>query len=118
MRAGMRSEAPRFFGHDEATAVAVESTAPESGVHAIDEVVREGRAVSPLLDQVTLVVYAWKNVEPGTLSWVFPSLAAALAAARTMTNAVGWSIVAGRRDADVDVTRERSSGTVLLEQTA
>jgi hypothetical protein len=68
------------------------------------------------VEQVTLIVYGWKNVEPGTLSWVFPSLTAALAAARTMTNAVRWSIVAGSRDADVDVDEERLHGAVLVEQ--
>ena len=28
--------------------------------------------MNPLFDQVTLVVYGWKSVQPGTLSWVFP----------------------------------------------
>jgi hypothetical protein len=57
------------------------------------------KAMNPLFEQVTLVVYGWKNVEPGTLSWVFPSVSAAVAAARAMTNAVKWAIVAGKRDA-------------------
>jgi hypothetical protein len=69
-----------------------------------------------LVEQVTLVVYGWNNVEPGTLFWVFPSLATALAAARTMTNAKRWSIVSGTRQSEVDLDRERSRGTVLLEQ--
>ena len=34
----------------------------------------------PLLKRVTLIVYGWQNVEPGTLSWVFPSVGAAVAA--------------------------------------
>jgi hypothetical protein len=64
---------------------------------------------------VTLIVYGWNNVEPGTLFWVFPSLSAALAAVRTMTNAVHWAVVSGARE-EVDVERERESGAVLVEQ--
>jgi hypothetical protein len=85
--------------------------APESGIHAIDDVHASGS-----LAQVTLVVYGWKNVEPGTLSWVFPTLTMALAAVRTMTNASRWSIVAGSRSAEVDIDAERSHGAVLVEQ--
>jgi hypothetical protein len=63
---------------------------------------------------VTLFVYGWENVEPGPLSWVFPSLRAALEAVRTMRNAIGWSICSGTEWADVDVARAR--GAVLVEQ--
>src|SRR5262245_57950742 len=49
---------------------------------------RRTKKMNPLLEQVTLVVYGWHNVEPGTLSWVFPSVSAAVAAARAMKNAV------------------------------
>ena len=56
--------------------------------------------MNPLLEHVTLVVYGWQNVEPGTLSWVFPSVGAAVAAARAMKNAVRWAIVAGRRGSE------------------
>ncbi len=65
---------------------------------------------------VTLVVYGWQSVEPGTLSWAFPSFGAALAAARTMKNAVRWAIVAGTPGDDVDVDVERAHGAVLAEQ--
>ena len=69
-----------------------------------------------LVDQVTLVVYGWHNVQPGTLSWVFPSVTAAVAAARAMTNAVRWAIVRGRRSTpNLDVEAERASGLVLIE---
>ena len=69
-----------------------------------------------LVDQVTLVVYGWHNVQPGTLSWVFPSVTAAVAAARAMTNAVRWAIVRGRRTTpNLDVEAERASGLVLIE---
>jgi hypothetical protein len=81
---------------------------PPSGVHAIDDAVREGR-------EVTLIVYGWKSVEPGTLWWVFPSLSTALAAARAMTNAVRWAIVPGSRGEGVDVDEERACGAVLVE---
>jgi hypothetical protein len=86
------------------------------------------KAMNPLLDQVTLVVYGWKSVEPGTLSWVFPSVGAAVAAARAMKNAVRWAIVAGRREndtedaeaasaeRDVALDEARANGSVLIEQ--
>lgn len=68
------------------------------------------------VSQVTLVVYGWNNVEPGTLAWVFPSLAAAMIAVRTMKNAVRWAIVAGRRETDeFDVEAARARGLVLAE---
>jgi hypothetical protein len=87
--------------------------------------------MNPLFEQVTLVVYGWKNVEPGTLSWVFPSVTAAVGAARAMTNAVRWAIVAGKRETvlndGADIARDqaeakrsldeaRASGAVLIEQ--
>jgi len=67
-------------------------------------------------DEVTLVVYGWHNVEPGTLSWVFPSLTAALNAARAMRNAVKWVVVRGESMADLADARE--SGAVLAESAA
>lgn len=67
-------------------------------------------------DEVTLVVYGWHNVEPGTLSWVFPSLTAALNAARAMRNAVKWVVVRGKAMADLADARE--SGAVLAESAA
>ena len=84
--------------------------------------------MNPLLEHVTLVVYGWKSVEPGTLSWVFPSVGAAVAAARAMTNAVRWAIVAGKRDSDASdespaskdmneaLDEARAQGAVLIEQ--
>jgi hypothetical protein len=85
------------------------------------------RAMNPLLEQVTLVVYGWQSVEPGTLSWVFPSVGAAVAAARAMKNAVKWAIVAGKRENDVEeesddgaadsaLEEARARGKVLVEQ--
>jgi hypothetical protein len=74
---------------------------------------------SSVLEEVTLIVYGWKNVEPGTLSWVFPSMGAALTAAHAMTNAVNWAVVAGspaRYDGTVDVAAARASGSVLAER--
>lgn len=69
------------------------------------------------LDPVTLVVYEWHNVQPGVLAWVFPSLNAAVSAARTMKNAVKWAILRGQRSvkATVDVDVERARGVVLVE---
>ena len=74
-----------------------------------------------MLESVILVVYGWKSVQPGTLAWVFPSVAAATHAAHTMTNAANWAIVAGSAayasvDAARDLVKMRASGGVLLEQ--
>jgi hypothetical protein len=68
---------------------------------------------------VTLIVYGWKVVEPGTLAWNFPSVAAALRAVQVMTNAVKWAIVRGSlKETAPDIAEARSSGQVLIEQTA
>jgi hypothetical protein len=72
---------------------------------------------------VTLVVYAWKSVQPGTLAWSFPSVAMAVAAARAMTNAVGWAIVADggpgwSHNPPLRLAKARAKGGVLLEKTA
>lgn len=63
---------------------------------------------------VTLFVFGWENVEPGPLSWVFPSLRTALDAVRTMKNAIRWCIVSGRDWPSIDVAREY--GAVLVEE--
>lgn len=65
---------------------------------------------------VTLFVYGWENVEPGPLSWAFPSLRTALDAVKTMRNAIEWCIVAGHEWSSIDAARE--SGAVLIEQNA
>jgi hypothetical protein len=66
------------------------------------------------IEEVTLIVYGWENVQPGTLSWVFPSLRSALAAVRAMRNAVRWAVLDGV-EADEDVESARESGRVLVE---
>ena len=79
--------------------------------------------VSPAIDQraieeVTLIVYGWENVQPGTLSWVFPSLRAALCAVRAMRNAVRWAVLHGTAadgEKEHDVETARESGRVLVE---
>lgn len=63
---------------------------------------------------VTLFVYGWESVEPGPLSWAFPSLRAALDAVKTMRNAVEWCIVEGGEWVSVDAARAK--GAVLIEQ--
>jgi hypothetical protein len=60
------------------------------------------------IGEVTLVVYGWHNVQPGTLSWVFPSFDAAMKAASALRNATQWAIMGGR-DASGDVLAERSA---------
>jgi hypothetical protein len=68
---------------------------------------------------VTLVIYGWRESQPGTLAWVFPSLRAALRAVHAMRNAIGWLIVKGKRavDGEVDVDALRRMGLVLVEHT-
>jgi hypothetical protein len=67
---------------------------------------------------VTLVIYGWRESQPGTLAWVFPSLRAALHAVHVMRNAIGWLIVKGRRvfHGEVDVEALRRAGSVLVER--
>ena len=81
-------------------------------VEATTEEVRAAEEAA--LEGVTLFVYGWENVQPGSLSWAFPSLRAALAAVRTMKNAVAWCICSG--DAWADVETARAEGAVLVEQ--
>jgi hypothetical protein len=64
--------------------------------------------------EVTLFVHRWHNVEPGLLSWSFPSLRAALDAVQRMKNAVGWCVVSGTGWSDLDAARR--AGAVLVEQ--
>lgn len=63
---------------------------------------------------VTLFVYGWHQVQPGALSWVFPSVRAALDAVRTMRNAMEWCICSGESWEDIESAR--ASGAVLIEQ--
>jgi hypothetical protein len=75
--------------------------------------------MSTILEQVTLIVYGWKNVEPGTLSWVFPSVGSAITAAHAMTNAVHWAIVTDSplsRDPTADARTAAAYGAVVFEQ--
>jgi hypothetical protein len=67
---------------------------------------------------VTLVIYGWHESEPGTLAWVFPSLAAALRAVRAMRNAIAWLIVRGKRafDGEVDIEALRRAGAIIVER--
>jgi hypothetical protein len=69
---------------------------------------------------VTLVVYGWSEIEPGTMAWVFPSLRAALRAVHAMRNAIAWLVVEGRRvfEGDVDVDAIRRNGGVLVDTMA
>jgi hypothetical protein len=70
----------------------------------------------PIIESVTLIVYGWKSVEPGIMAWAFPSVAAAVHAARAMTNALDWAIVAGSPSpAPQSLDRLLAEGPVLLE---
>jgi hypothetical protein len=68
-------------------------------------------------EAVTLVIYGWHEIEPGTLAWVFPSVNSALRAVQAMRNAVRWLIIEGKRafDGEVDVDALRRTGGVLVE---
>jgi hypothetical protein len=63
---------------------------------------------------VTLFVFGWHIVEPGPLSWAFPSLRAALDAVRTMRNAAQWCIVRGVEWSSIEAAR--AADAVLIEQ--
>lgn len=69
----------------------------------------------PPVESVTLVVYEWQNAEPGTLSWQFSDLTAAVTAAGAMRNAVRWAVLAGN---EPNVGRARELGLVLAEADA
>ncbi len=71
-------------------------------------------AATPAKREVTLFVHGWHNVEPGLLSWTFPSLRAALDAVQRMKNAIGWCVVSGTGWNDLDSARAR--GAILVEQ--
>ena len=77
---------------------------------------RRAKEAEAIAGDVTLFVYAWHSVEPGPLSWCFPSLRSALDAVQRMKNAIGWSIVSGKEHATIDDAR--AAGAVLIEQLA
>jgi hypothetical protein len=91
---------------------------PDFGPEAVEaEALAVAAAAAAAAAQaVTLYVYGWENVEPGPLSWAFPSLRSALDAVKTMRNAVEWCIVAGHEWASIDAARAK--GAVLIEQNA
>jgi hypothetical protein len=64
--------------------------------------------ISHTSGEVTLVVFGWHNVQPGTLSWVFPTFDAAMKAASALRNATQWAIMDGR-DASGAILAERSA---------
>jgi len=102
-RLGMRNLKRRLFDQTRSTmedALAPSLETNESGTYPIS------RAERRAIGEVTLVVYGWENVQPGTLSWVFPSFEAAMKAARALRNATRWAIMGG-----ADAT-----GAVLAEQ--
>ncbi len=89
----------------------------QSGIHAASSPFEAAKAASndvDALQQVTLIVYGWHNVQPGPLSWVFPSVRQAIAAAKAMRNAVRWAVVSGREHAE-RLDEARALGRVLLE---
>jgi hypothetical protein len=78
----------------------------ESGVYLAPNGTADGAS------DVTLIVYSWENVQPGTLSWLFPTFRAAVSAAYAMKNAVKWAIVRGDEN---NIDAARVSGRVMIE---
>jgi hypothetical protein len=76
----------------------------------------EGPSARGMLREVTLFVHGWHNVEPGPLSWTFPSLRSALDAVQRMKNAVAWCVVSGSGWTTLEAAR--ANGAVLVEQLA
>ncbi len=91
-------DAPRSVR--ELPAVSAELSAPASELPTLE------------LPSVTLVVYEWQNAEPGTLSWRFPSVEAAVHGARAIRNAVRWAVVGG---SEHNLVRARELGLILAE---
>ncbi len=117
-------EDPRVAAHDELVEGRVGGeTEGDSDVFLVRRSSPELPGLSPealaaaaaAAEGVTLFVYGWENVQPGPLSWAFPSLRAALLAVRTMRNAVEWCIVSGR---EPSIDAARAKGAILMEQNA
>jgi hypothetical protein len=87
---------------------------PSDRLEDSDVFLKPGSVPPTTSNEVTLFVHGWHNVEPGTLSWVFPSLRAALDAVQRMKNAVAWSIVQGNNWDDLGLARDH--GAILIEQ--
>ena len=108
---------PPVEGESEMNLIATDAI-HESAVHAVaSRVAPDALRVGEAAAVVTLIVYGWTAAEPGTLWWAFPSVTAALLAARAMKNAVRWAIVKGPPRGAIDIAKARASGAVLIEQT-
>jgi len=111
-RMGMQKVKQRFGGHTPAALPAPAQVVAmpilaEIDADAVNESGTYPTAERELAREVTLVVYGWQNVQPGTLSWVFPSFGAAMKAANALRNATQWAILDGN-DASGPVLAERS----------
>ncbi|HSQ62330.1 MAG TPA: hypothetical protein VLM85_03920 [Polyangiaceae bacterium] len=115
-RMGMQKLKRRFAGHGPAALplpAAVAEAVPMPILAEIDVVTESGtypaadHVAGDTAHEVTLVVYGWQNVQPGTLSWVFPSFDAAMKAANALRNATQWAILDGN-DACGPVLAERN----------
>lgn len=91
----------------------------DSGIHASPDLSAAPKSqpsndVDLVTQNVTLIVYGWHNVQPGPMSWVFPNVRQAIAAAKAMRNAISWAILRGERPATA-LDEARRLGIVLLE---
>ena len=89
-------------------------TLDESDVFVCEPDPAKAAANARAAREVTLFVHGWHQVEPGLLSWTFPSLRAALDAVQRMKNAIGWCVVSGTGWSDLESAR--ASGAILVEQ--
>lgn len=111
-------EAPNGMAAKEASSSPPTPRATDSSRDALEDsdvfLCEAPRPVPNAIREVTLFVHGWDNVEPGLLSWTFPSLRSALDAVRRMKNAIGWCVVSGTGWSDLEAAR--ASGAVLVEQ--
>jgi hypothetical protein len=108
-RVGMQSLKRRLVpAMERAAASIVQDLTSESGTYPVSSAQAGAPVAQRDAGEVTLVVYGWHNVQPGTLSWVFPSFDAAMKAASALRNATQWAIMGGA-DASGAVLAERSA---------
>jgi hypothetical protein len=114
---------PHLLAAEAAAALAAVPPAPpsydgldDSDVFIARHEAKHAARAKTVAREVTLFVHGWHNVEPGLLSWTFPSLRSALDSVQRMKNAIGWCVVSGTGWRDLDAAR--ASGAVLVEQLA
>jgi hypothetical protein len=86
---------------------------PRLSSQGIGQPRRPGALAANVASVVTLLVYGWDGAQPGTLSWQYPDVPAALLGAKALRNASRWAILAGElRDLD----QARQLGSILHQE--